>query len=334
MDAFSELRRDIVSGEWVVVATGRAKRPDDFAKAKKQILKQPAEGCPFEILQPEPLVVYSKNSEGWWVQVVNNKYPAFSQSHSAKHACPKITKNGPYEWMEGVGYHEVVVSRDHERNIAKMSDEEVELIIRSFQDRFLAIKKDSCAQYVSVFQNHGLGAGASIAHPHLQIVAVPVIPPDVGQSLEGSKNYFHQNKECVHCVVIKYELHDKSRIVYENEHFLVVTPFASKSAFEIRIFPKKHSPHFEGISIEERFALANSLRTGLAKLHKGLKNPDYNFFLHTSPVNNDSENSHYHWHIEIIPKTAVWAGFEIGTGIEISTIAPEIAAEFLRKIKI
>lgn len=341
--SFSELRRDIVSGEWVVVATGRARRPDEFIKVKKTKLKQSVQDCPFEVLQPDPLVEHSKDSpaspelgrgraEGWWVQVVNNKYPAFSQPHDGKRVCPKVYKNGPYEWMRGMGYHEVAISRDHERNISRMSLEETELVIRSFQDRFLAIKQDECVKYVSVFQNHGKESGASIAHPHLQIVAVPVIPPDVKSSLDGSDKYFKEYKECVHCVVIRHELQRKERVIYENSDFIVVAPFASKSAFEIRLFPKKHSPHFEEIGVKDRMLLADSLRISLAKLYKGLKDPDYNMFLHTAPINN-SDSGHYHWHIEILPKTAIWAGFEIGTGIEISTIAPETAAEFLRKIE-
>lgn len=332
-NAFSELRRDVVSGEWVVVATGRARRPDEFAKVKKNKLKQSVEDCPFEVLQSNPLVEHSKDSEGWWVQVVNNKYPAFSQSHDGKQVCPHVVKNGPYEWMQGRGYHEVVISRDHERNISQMSLEETELVIRSFQDRFLAIKQDGCVKYVSVFQNHGKESGASLAHPHLQIVAVPVIPPDVEDSIYGSSQYFKDHKECVHCVVIRYELQKKERIVYENEEFIVFAPFASRGAFEVRIFPKKHNPYFEEIGVRDRESLADSLRISLAKLYKGLKDPDYNMFLHTAPIHN-SDSGHYHWHIEILPKTAIWAGFEIGTGIEISTIAPETAAEFLTSVKI
>lgn len=333
MDSFSELRRDIVSGEWVVVATGRARRPDEFAKAKKQKLKQSVQDCPFEISQSSPLVAYSKDSEGWWAQVVQNKYPAFSQPHDGEQVCPTVLKNGPYEWMRGKGYHEVVISRDHERNISRMSLEETELVVRSFQDRFLAIKQDKCIKYISVFQNHGKESGASIAHPHLQIVAVPVIPPDVESSLEGSNKYFKEHKECVHCVVICHELQKKERIIYENSEFVVVAPFASRSAFEMRIFPKKHRSNFEETGVKERESFSDSLLVSLAKLYKGLRDPDYNMFLHTAPTNN-SDSGHYHWHIEILPKTAIWAGFEIGTGIEISTIAPETAAEFLKNIKV
>ena len=220
MNSISELRRDIVSGEWVVVATGRAKRPNEFAKDKKRPLKQSQKTCPFEKLLPNPLAVYSKDSE-WWVQVVTNKYPAFGQHYDTKHTCPRLQENGPYVWMDGTGFHEIIISRDHERNIAEMSDEETELIVRSVQDRYLAIKKDSCVEYISVIQNHGRGAGASIAHPHLQLIAIPVIPPDINSSLQGSDRYFKENRKCVHCVVIQYELQKKERVVYENKDFFI-----------------------------------------------------------------------------------------------------------------
>jgi len=331
MKFVSELRQDLVSGDWVVVATGRAKRPHEFLKSKRQSLRQVVRGCPFENLHEDALLVYAldgkRGKENWWIQVVPNKYPAFGRG-----LCAIFEKVGPYQWTGGVGFHEVVVTRDHHRSIGEMTDGEVELVLRAYQERYLAVKGDACVQYVSIFHNHGREAGATLYHPHSQIVAIPVIPPDFGRSLRGSAAYFHGAKTCVHCLELRYELKTKKRLIYENDYFAVLAPFASKTAFEMRIFPKKHNPHFEAVNEKERLALANALRVSLAKLHRGLKNPDYNFFIHTAPVADSEEFHHYHWHLEILPKTAIWAGFEIGTGIEISTIAPESAAEFLRKI--
>lgn len=324
----SELRQDLVSGDWVVIATGRAKRPHDFLKQKREPFGQPLQRCPFERLNAQALSVYSRDEE-WWVEVIPNKYPAFG-----KGVCALFHKAGPYQWGDGVGFHEVVITRDHKRSIAEMSDEETELIIKAYQDRYLALKEDECVEYVSIFHNHGKLSGATISHPHSQIIAIPVIPPDVGRSLKGSSEYFHKNKACVHCAIVHYEMRAKERILYENDHFVALCPYASKTAFEVRIFPKRHSPHFETMVPKETISLANALRVALAKLFRGLKNPDYNFFLHTAPVADSQEFHHYHWHFEILPKTAIWAGFEIGTGIEISTIAPETAAGFLRKIKV
>lgn len=321
----------MVSGDWVLIATGRAKRPHDFLKEKKSAFKQPKSSCPFERIAPNAIAIYPEgvDPKKWVLQVFPNKYPAFSEGE-----CSVVHRKGPYSWNEGVGFHEVVATRDHNRSIAQMNKEEVELLVRLYQDQYLAHKENDCVEYISVFHNHGRASGATISHPHSQILGIPVIPPDVGRSIDGSAKYFHKEKKCVHCVMIKDDLKTRERVIYENGLFLVITPFASRSAFEMRIYPKKHKAHFELMDGNERFLLASALRTALAKLHKGLKNPDYNFFLHTAPAKDSGEFHHYHWHFEILPKTAIWAGFELGTGIEISTIRPEDAADFLRKVKV
>jgi len=329
----SELRQDIVSGDWVVIATGRAKRPHEFLKQRRPPFEQPKKTCPFEELHADALSVYSLDGErgknNWWVQVIPNKYPAVG-----KGLCSLFRRVGPYQWTEGVGFHEVVISKDHKKSLAEMSDKEAELMIRAYQERFLALKGEDCIEYVSIFHNHGRQAGATITHPHSQIIALPVIPPDVGRSITGSAKYFHKYKNCIHCLVVRYERKVKERLIYENDHFVALAPYASKTAFEMRVFPKRHTAYFENMTPKERMFLANALRMALAKLFKGLRNPDYNFFLHTAPVSETHEFDHYHWHFEIIPKTSIWAGFEIGTGIEISTITPESTAQFLRKIKV
>ena len=323
----------MVSGDWVVIATGRAKRPQEFLKKREPPFQQPKHTCPFERRSSDAMLLYcldsARKKDNWWIQVIPNKFPAFG-----KGICSVFNHSGPYEWTEGVGFHEVVVTRDHERPLARMNDQEAELIIRAYQDRYRAIKDDPCVEYVVIFHNQGRLAGASVVHPHSQIIAIPVIPPDVARSLKGSARYFEEHGTCVHCVIMEYELKEKARIVYENERFVALAPYASKTAFEMRIFPKTHSAHFEEITDDDRMLFANCLRISLAKLSKGLKDPDFNFFLHTAPTGDSHQFNHYHWHVEILPKTAIWAGFEIGTGIEISTITPEKAAQFLRKIKI
>ncbi len=330
--ATSELRRDLISGDWVVIATARSKRPYEFVKKEEELFVQPKSTCPFEELGENSLLTLSspKKKHDWWVKVVINKYPAFTIDF--KHQCAVFYKEGIYEWTAGVGFHEVMVTRDHERAIPDMTDEEVELLVRAYQERYMAFKDDPCVQYVSIFHNQGRLAGATIAHPHSQIIATPVIPPDVHRSLKGVLDYYEAHRVCVHCLMLDFERKEGVRVVYENPYFITLTPYASRSAFEMRIFPKAHSAQFELMRAPDRSAFADALRVSLAKLSKGLHNPDLNFFLHTAPLKDMHQYQHYHWHFEIIPKTATWAGFEIGTGIEISTIAPETAAEFLRGI--
>lgn len=329
----SELRQDIVSGEWVVIATGRSKRPHDFLAQARVRKEDPRDSCPFEGVHDNALLRYSlgseEKSEDWWVQVVPNKFPAFG-----KGGCGDVNKTGPYKWIEGTGSHEVIITRDHTRPLGVMSDDEALLVMRAYLERYRALKGTFCTEYVSIFHNHGPLAGATMTHPHSQLIAIPVVPPDVRRSLHGSARYFDEKKTCVHCDVIRYEISAAERVVYENEFFVVIAPFASKSAFELRVFPRAHSPHFEETSPEASRALANAMRTALGKIHAGLNDPDFNFFLHTAPVLDSEEFNYYHWHFEIIPKTAIWAGFEIGTGIEISVLTPERATEFLRDVTI
>jgi UDPglucose--hexose-1-phosphate uridylyltransferase len=328
----SELRQDLVCGDWVAIATARARRPDAFAGGDRPRFSQPLDSCPFETLHPDALVAYASDgkparAESWWVQAIPNKYPAFGSGQ-----CAVFYPRGPYQWTQGAGFHEVVITRDHTRSIAVMDNSEVRGILRVYRDRMVTMREDACIKYVSVFHNHGKTAGASVTHPHSQIIALPVVPPDVGRSIRGSETYFHQRRACVHCAIIDWEIKAGERIIYENDRCVVVAPFASKTAFETRIFPRRHSARFEEATDEEYDALADALRTALAKLARGLDDPDYNFFIHTAPVEQAGETDHYHWHMEIMPKTAVWAGFEIGTGIEISTIAPEDAATFLKGV--
>lgn len=343
MKNISELRQDIITGDWVVVATGRARRPNDFAARTARVKSQPKKSCPFEKLLPEALLAYDRAGgsfrvtgqdrgyleKNWWVQVAPNKYPAFGRG-----VCSLERKIGPYRWQDGVGFHEVIITRDHTRAMASMSTAEISLIIRAYRHRYLAIKDEDCIEYISVFHNHGPESGATISHPHSQLIAIPVIPPDISRSLAGSAEYFHKHKKCPHCVLLDFELKDKKRLIFVNSDFAAFCPFISRQAFEIRIFPRRHRPHFEKITESEIENLAEALRATLAKQAIGLKSPAYNFFIHTAPVSGVSELEHYHWHIEILPKTAIWAGFEIGTGIEISTIAPERAAPFLRQVRV
>lgn len=334
MDHISQLRKDITSGEWVVIAQNRGKRPQHVEKqvvvAVSRAIK---ESCPFENLFENAHIVLPKNSaESWAVQVIPNKYPAFGSG-----VCNSSHDEGPYHWTEGVGFHEVVITRDHDRPIALMKAREVDILVQAYQVRYLELKQEACVDYISIFHNHGPESGASIAHPHSQILTTPVIPPHIGRSLRGSARYFKEHGKCVHCVVIEYELNVRMRIVYENPDFVVMTPYASKTAYELKIFPKSHSAQFENMRSDERHFLADALQSALAKIYHALGNPSLNFFLHTAPVRTNSESDsaeweHYHWHFEILPKIAVWAGFEIGTGIDISGISPEEAAVELRNI--
>ncbi len=335
----SELRRDLVTGEWVTIAKGRQHRPKDFVPEDKPEFSKDKSSCPFEDPQasgnkPPVLLYKNKKQEDssntkedeteWSLQVIPNKFPAFSLDGE----CQNITEEGPYLVRDGYGYHEVLITRDHDKHFALLSTEELTEVVRAYQERFIDLKNSDCVKYISIFHNHGIGAGASLTHPHSQITAIPVIPADVHRSLRGSNLYFRRHSETVHNKMVDFELNQGERVVFESEKFVAFCPYISRAAFELRIYPKEQSPYFEDLPDSHLTELAEALGACLRKLNQTLDNPDYNFFLHTAP-SDGRDYSHYHWHIEIIPKTAIWAGFELGTGIEISTIEPKQAAQYL-----
>lgn len=344
----SELRLDLTGKDWVVIATGRAKRPETFKKEKRLDKKIPKSKCPFCNIrgQEKPLLIYSRGkkitiqdnltnqewSEGkklpknWTTIVVPNKYPAFLPHPRWE----KRVEGNLYQTMNAVGFCELVITKDHEKSLAQLSLENVTEVIDSYKERYLDLMKKPFVNYVSIFHNHGAEAGASQPHPHSQIITTPLIDIDLRKALINSQKNFRKNGKCINCQMNEWERKVKKRIVFENKHFLAVCPFASKAAFEVIISPKKHLSNFERITEEEKQQLAQALKAVLAKLYKALNNPSYNFYLKTSPC--DGKNyPFYHWHFTILPKTGIWAGFEIGTRMEISTIEPEKAAEYLRK---
>ncbi|MFC1700895.1 DUF4931 domain-containing protein [Patescibacteria group bacterium] len=336
----SELRMDLVSNDWVVIATGRSRRPESFSKNHKNKNKEPVskKDCPF--CQKEELgtaIFRNYRQDGSWIALsIPNKYPAFAPSlflkdkESSYKEILNEKKVGPNRVMDGYGFHEVIITYDHVKPMALFSEEDVEGVIDVYKNRYLALMNQKFIKYVSIFHNHGREAGASVAHPHSQLIAIPIIDPGLRKSIYGAEAFYVSHGECVYCTMLKWEMEDGQRIIYENDEFVVLCPFAPQVSFEVRVYPKKHQPYFENIVGREKKLFADALKTALYKIYKALKNPSYNYYIHTSPC--DGANyDFYHWHVNILPKTSVWAGFELSTGIEISTIEPERAAEFLRK---
>lgn len=327
-----EFRKDIVSGEWVLISAGIQKKPIFFKRAREKPL--PKSKCPFDdpkksgqgktlLWMPKP---GGKNFKDWWVRIFPNKYPVVARSN----ICPPLEKRGVHEKKIGVGFQEVIVTRSHSRHFALMSKEEISLVLEAYQSRYQALSSEPCVDYILIIHNHGAKAGATVPHPHSQIFAIPIIPPDVKRSLEGSHRYFRERKRCVHCDVLKNELKEKERVIYQNERFAVLAPYAPRVIYEARIFPKFHESRFEVIDQAQREDLADAMSFIFRKIFKKIKNPDYNFFIHTAPPK-ERRAEHYHWHIEILPRVAVWGGLELGAGIDVVKVPPEEAAKLLRR---
>ncbi len=336
MDQRSELRQNPVSGDWVLIAPGRARRPNQFSVGVGA--PTPKKDCPFEDPQKtnniDPLVWYTADTkkgvgavvDSWALQVIPNKYPLVTKHEGS---CPVPPGEGFTRAMPATGFHEVVIPRDHDIFLADMRSEQAELMVRAYQDRILTHKDEDCLQYVLVFHNHGAAAGASIWHPHSQILALPFVPHDVRRSIAGSRAWFEKKSTCVHCEIVAAEESSAERLVYQNNEFVVMTSYAPHASFELRIFPRAHNSHFEEITEGQRLCLADALTAALRRLKKVLGDVSYNFFIHTAPVDKQ-DYRYYHWHVEIFPKTSTLGGVEHGSGIRVVEVAPEAAAEYLR----
>ncbi|MCW4009371.1 MAG: galactose-1-phosphate uridylyltransferase [Candidatus Bathyarchaeota archaeon] len=339
--AHNELRKDYLLNRWVVIATERARRPTDFAKNKTEQPK--TVNCPLcpgnEHVTPPAMLVYLPSeggirkdkeqgdfrSKNWLLRNIPNLYPAFSPPKDADDS--KIMKSRNFGYA--VGHHEVLVeSPNHTDHPANMELGQLVLVVNAYKDRLRDLSQKPYVRYVQIFRNHGLEAGASLSHAHSQIVATPFIPPVVSDEMEASRNYHKEHGRCFFCDLIKQEA-QTPRLILDGGHFTVFAPYASVHPLEFWIVPKRHTPNFLSLTKEETEAFAQTLKTTLKALKDLVNDPPYNFGIHLA-INKDAQDS-YHWHLEVYPKLAIWAGFEKSTGIYINTVTPETAAQELKK---
>ncbi|MDI6716518.1 MAG: galactose-1-phosphate uridylyltransferase [Actinomycetota bacterium] len=326
-----ELRQDPVTKNWVVIAKERAKRPDDFIR--KRSVAEP-HVCPFDygnesMTPPEVLAFRPENtlpnSPGWSVRVVPNKFPAFTPENGSE-----TTMNNFYRLRKAYGAHEVVIhGPEHNLSLATYPNEQVAEVLRAYILRLRHHEEQPYGNYVQILINHGKEAGASLEHSHSQIFVTPIIPEVVRNELVGSASYYNENRRCVFCDMIEQERIISERLIDRTENYIVFSPFAAKLPFETWILPMHHQARFELLTDDNRYKLASIFKKTLQRFYIGLNDPPYNMYLHTSPRGYDKPES-YHWHISIIPKLTIAAGFELSTGMWINITSPESSAAFLR----
>jgi len=329
-----ELRKDPITRRWVIIATERATRPTDFTRTVNDDRTDP-ERCPFcegreEKTPPEIFAIRPNggpsDSPGWRVRVVSNKYPALRIEGKTDR-----TQMGLFRRMDGVGAHEVIVETpDHDTHLALMSEGEIADVIRAYYQRYEDLDRDKRFEYLLLFRNHGSAAGASLSHPHSQLIALPMVPKRISEELDVAERYYVKQGSCIFCDMIAQERKGGDRVVYENERFLAIAPYASRFPFETWILPRAHMASFGRIGPEDVAPLAEALKTVLQKLNLCVKNPPYNFIVHAAPYEYPRSPA-YHWHIEVMPQLTHTAGFEWGSGFHINPIAPEEAARYLRE---
>ena len=328
-----ELRKDPVVGRWVIIATERARRPSDFVAEPVRPRASACAFCAGHESQTPPEILAGRppdgepNGPGWTYRVVPNKFPALRIEGELE-----PSGEGLFDRMNGVGAHEVVIETpEHGASLAGLSVDAVADVLFAFRERMLDLKKDPRFAYVLVFKNHGEAAGASLEHPHSQLIATPIIPIMVSEELNGSSRYYELKERCVWCDIVRQERRSrKKRVVLEANGFVALSPFAPRFPFETWILPTRHRSSFEETGVEELRGLAEVLGEFLRRMDRVLNGPPFNFMLHTAPLR-DGALEHFHWHLEIIPKLTNVAGYEWGSGFFINPVPPEDAAAALRE---
>jgi UDPglucose--hexose-1-phosphate uridylyltransferase len=330
-----ELRSDPVTGRWVIICPDRQQRPHDYRFERAAAVGR--EQCPFcpghEAMTPPEVLAYrpgggASNTAGWDLRVVPNKYPALRAEGSVD-----LRSDGLFDHKSGVGAHEVIIETpDHDRPLAQQSESEIMRVLWACRERMLDLRRDARLKHILVFKNHGAAAGATLEHPHAQLIALPIVPDFVRDEIDGARRHFVSKARCVYCDIIEEERRDGRRVIQENADTIAIAPYAPRFAFETWLLPRRHDARFEETPRHELESLARLLKALLQRMDKALDAPPFNLVLHTSPSFEDVGDV-YHWHLEIMPRLTRVAGFEWGTGFAINQTPPEEAAAVLRAVR-
>ncbi len=323
----SQLRLNLLTGRWVTVVPDRAKRATDFAPRSPQVETDTDSECPFcpgSSRRDAPLFEQQGPDGKWKMRVVPNRYPAFEGDESLA-----VRNMGPVHVMaEASGTHEVFVfAPDHTVRLDMFSDDKIKELMAALKSRFVEHANTPNIRYTQAIVNHGREAGASLAHPHGQLLGLPFVP---GEILEEERAFERFKGGCIVCTTVEAES-DSERFVLDNEHAVVICPFWSSSPFELLVMPKAHHQHLTDASDEALAAVGIAIRDSLAHLVRALGDIAFNLVFHTAPSHHEGM---YHWHAHLWPKLTTAAGFERGTGVMINIVAPETAAAELRNVSV
>jgi UDPglucose--hexose-1-phosphate uridylyltransferase len=332
-----ELRKDYFLERWVVIEPARAKRPSDFQKEADEIKEGLCYFCPgnehltppsiYTLVLENNIFIKKQDSEeervkDWTVRVFPNKFPIMSPEPNAEHT------SYPTESEPAYGYHYVVVpTPKHEDKFVTFSKDQWIIFIEVLRDmaQFLYGNKVKGVGYVSIFINNGKAAGASIKHPHAQIVTTQNIPPIILNELMAYKKQTIYER-CAHCSIIRAET-GGPRHIFSTKHFMSVAPWASFNPYEFWIYPIRHETKFSEINSERIEDLATMLRIMFGALGTVLGDVPFNMVFHISPEKKTTKL--LHWHIEVYPRLTTYAGLELGSGIYVNPVPPEQACSTL-----
>jgi UDPglucose--hexose-1-phosphate uridylyltransferase len=327
-----QLRQNIITDDWVVIAPERAKRPSDFITSG-MVRRDHKDNCAFCVGSDAwHTRLHGVRNESDHIYVIPNKFPAFVGSSDQ---CERrsFSEETFYTSKPAVGGHEVLVIKDHDLLLPDFPQVVMVDLLAMLQHRYRWYRDIECRpEYTMGIYNFGQEAGASIWHPHAQLFASAIVPNLIMKEKQGAERYFESTGICVFCDLLAHERATKIRLQVQTKRFTSFTFYAARFPFELMILPNTHQSRFEDASLADIENLATVLRELLTRLQRTLNNPPLNIFIHSLP-NTSSESDYYHWHIEIAPRLTTYGGFELGGSTIINVVSPENAAKFLRNEK-
>ena len=320
----SQLRLDPLTGRWIVISSDRADRPQPFAPRSSSAQEDPDLRCPFcpgnEEETPPALETYGPGGS-WLVRVVPNLYPAFAgrEHMSVRNAGPVFIQ------APASGIHEVVVfAPEHDSTWADLSDDHAGLLMAAVRDRVEEHASSGSLRYSQFISNRGREAGASLDHPHGQLLAMPFVP---GELVAEQAGFDRVAGACLLCTTLDAEEEVGHRLVAKTDRVVTVCPFWSGVPYEMLLLPRHHEPFAHRARPDDLAAMGVAIRDGLSRLRRAVGDVAYNLVLHYSPFRSTAD---FHWHVHLLPKLTTRAGFELGTGVLINVLPPEFAAAELR----
>ncbi len=327
----TEMRFNPITLDWVILAPGRALKPNDFlhTQGARRARAAHRDDCPFcvgneSLAAPETARITAEDGT-WLARVVANKYSAFTATDDLRRE-----SRGTFRSMAAAGAHEVVIEHPrHDHILSEMESAQIGNILRLYRERSCALRELPFVESIVIFKNHGVSAGTSLEHAHSQITATPVVSSQVCMRLQEARRYHESHGGCLYCEVLRDELASGERIVEEGARFVAFLPFAALSPYHLWIFPRHHAPSFDQIGDADLEDLAGVLGRQLRRLAAAAGDPDYNFTIRSAPVG-EANSCCFHWYLSIVPRLSHLAGFELGSGSYINTMPPERCAERMR----
>ena len=321
----SQLRLNPLSGRWVTISGDRALRPSAFAPRLLPVESDPARPCPFcpghEEETPPALETYGPSGT-WLVRVVPNLYPAFYGTDPLT-----VTHLGPvFMQAPASGIHEVLVlSPDHRHSWADLDDRQTGIVMAAMRDRFEEHAATRGVRYTQAIVNHGRESGASLEHPHGQLLGIPFVPSDIADEEVGFARFAGG---CLMCTTWEAEISVDHRVVHEDDSVVIVCPFWSGVPYELLVIPKHHEAHIHAAEPADLVGVGRAMRDVLSRLRDRLGDVAYHVVFHGAPHHHDGV---FHWHVHVLPFLTTRAGFERGTGVLVNIVPPELAAQHLRE---